>query len=156
LNMINLSITSGKTEEAVAYLEESIAQNPDNAQLYAVLGQLFYENKKPDAAIKNLQKALELDPNNVSFLSELGRIYFNLGVEKRKTADEISDNAKSKEAAKEALDYYKQSMPLFEKVFEVDATNKDAIFALRTIYYNLDMGPQFDKMEALFSGNDED
>ena len=151
LSMINLSISSGKTDEAVANLEDAIKQTPDNAQLYAVLGQLYSENKNSDAAIKNLQKALELDPDNVSFLSELGRTYFNLGVEKRKNADEISDAAQSKAAAQDALNYYKLSMPYFEKVFEKDATNKDAIFALRTIYYNLDMGPQYVKMDALFS-----
>lgn len=154
LNMINVSIGSGKTDEAIAYLEEAIAQNPKNGQLYAVLGQLFYEDKKPDKAIKNLEKALELDPTNPAFISELGRIYFNLGVEKRKIADEISDVAKSKEVAKESLNYYRQSMPFFERVFELDSKNKDAIFALRSIYYNLGMGPQFEKMDALFSGNE--
>ena len=156
LNMINMSISSGKTDEAVAYLEKAITQSPDNAQLYAVLGQLFYEDKKPDEAIRNLKKALEMDPDNTAFLQELGRIYFNLGVEKRRTADEISDVAKSKEAANESMDFYRQSMPYFEKVFEKDADNKDAVFALRTIYYNLGMGPQFEKMDALFTGgNDE-
>lgn len=153
LNMINLSISAGKSDEAVDFLEKAIAQSPNNAQLYAVLGQLFSENKKPDEAITNLKKALELDPSNVSFLSELGRVYFNLGVEKRKAADDISDIAQSKAVAKEALDYYKQSMPYFEKVFALDPTNKDAIFALRSIYYNLDMGPEFDKMDALFTGS---
>ena len=153
LNMINLSINSGKSEEAVAYLTEAIAQSPDNAQLYAVLGQLFYEDKKPDEAIKNLKKALEMEPDNISFLSELGRVYFNLGVDRRKTADEISDVAKSRVIAKESLEFYKLSMPLFEKVFEKDAKNKDAIFALRNIYYSLEMGPQFEKMDALFTGS---
>ncbi|MCL1933094.1 MAG: tetratricopeptide repeat protein [Candidatus Azobacteroides sp.] len=152
LNMINLSINSGKTEEAVDYLEKAIAQNPNNAQLYAVRGQLFSEDKKPDEAIKNLKKALEMDPDNAAFMQELGRIYFNLGVEKRKAADEASDVAQSKDLAKESLDFYRQSMPYFEKVFEKDANNKDAIFALRTIYFNLNMEPQFNKMDALVTG----
>jgi len=156
LNMINMSINSGKSEEAVAYLEEAIAQKPDNAQLYAVLGQLYSEDKKVDLAVQNLKKALDMEPNNVSFLSELGRLYFNLGVEKRKAADDISDVAQSKAATTEALDCYKQSMPYYEKVFQLDPTNKDAIFALRSIYYNLNMGTEFNKMDALFSGGSSD
>ena len=153
MNMINMSINSGKSAEAVDYLEKAIEKTPDNAQLYAVLGQLFSEDKKPDEAVKNLNKALELDPNNVAFLSELGRVYFNLGVEKRRAADEITDAAQSKAAANEALDCYRKSMPYYEKVFQMDATNKDAIFALRSIYYNLSMGPEFEKMDALFTGS---
>lgn len=155
LNKINLTISSGKTDEAVAQLEQAIAQNPNNAQLYAVMGQLFNEDKKPDDAIKNLKKALDMEPDNVSFLSELGRVYFNMGVEKRKAADEISDVSKSKEIANESLDYYKSAMPYYEKVFELDSKNKDAIFALRTIYYNLNMEPEFDKMDALFTSGQQ-
>jgi len=150
MNMINMSINAGKADEAEAYLTKAISQSPGNAQLYAVLGQLLYEGKKPDEAIKNLKKALELEPNNVAYISELGRVYFNLGVEKRKIADDTSDVAKSKEITKESLDFYRLSMPYYEKVFELDAKNKDAIFALRTIYYNLEMGPQYEKMEALY------
>ena len=156
MSMINLSINSGKSEEAISYLKSAIAQNPNNGQLYAVLGQLYYEDKKPDEAIKNLNKALELEPDNASFLSELGRVYFNMGVEKRKTADETSEVAKSKELTAESLEYYKLSMPYYEKVFELDPTNRDAIFALRNIYYSLLMDAEFNKMDALFTGNDSE
>jgi len=155
LNMINLSINAGKSDEAVAYLQKAIAQTPNNAQLYAVLGQLYTESKRTDEGIANLKKALELEPENVAFLSETGRVYFNMGVEKRKMADETSDPTRSKEIGRESIEFYKQAMPFFEKVFSIDAKNKDAIFALRTIYYNLDMGPQFEKMDALFSGSNK-
>ena len=156
LSMINLSINSGKSEEAVSYLEKAIAQSPDNAQLYAVLGQLYYEDKKPEPAIRYLQRALEMEPDNIAFLSELGRVYFNLGVEKRKMADEISDIAQSREVAKEAMDFYRQAMPFYEKVFDLDPENRDAIFALRNIYYSLEMGPQFKKIDDIFNSNIQD
>ena len=154
--MINMSINSGKTEEAVSYLKAGIAQNPDNGQFYAVLGQIYYEDNKPDEAIQNLKKALELEPDNVIFLSELGRVYFNMGVEKRKIADDTSDIAQSKAITNESLEYYRLSMPFYEKVFKLEPTNSDAIFALRNIYYSLDMDAQFDKMDALLSGGNNE
>ena len=155
-NLINLSINSGKFDEATSYLNQAIQQHPDDAQLYDVLGQVYEADKKTDDAIKYMKKASEMDPSNTEFLSHLGRVYFNLGVEQRKSADEISDVTKSKEASNQALDYFKQAMPFFEKVFELDAKNKNAIFALRSIYYNLGMGPQYEKMDALYSSSDKE
>jgi len=152
LNLINICIYSGKSGEAIAYLDKAIAQHPDNAQLYDVLGQIYEADKKSDEAIQNMEKALKMEPNNVEFLSHLGRVYFNLGVEKRTLADEISDINQSKEAAKESLEYFKKSLPFFEKAFELDAKNSNAIFALRSIYYSLGMGPQYEKMDALYNG----
>jgi tetratricopeptide (TPR) repeat protein len=156
LSMINMSINSGKSEEAIDYINKAIEKNPNNAQLYAVIGQLFFEEKKIDEALKNLKKAVELEPDNAMYLGELGRSFFNLGVEKRRNADEVSDVARSKEIAREALDYYRQSMPCYEKVFELEPSNRDAIFALRNIYYSLEMYPIFEKMDALFVNVNEE
>jgi len=157
-NMINLSITSGKYDDAINYLNKLIAQDPNNGQYYFILGQIYYYKNQPDEAIANLKKAIELEPDNISFLSELGREYYNLGIAQRKTADEISDTdaAKSKEAANQALDYFKQSMPFWEKVFQLDNKNTDAISVLRSIYYRLGMNDQYDKMDALYNSNSKE
>ena len=155
-NLINSSINSGKFAEAVSYLTKAISQHPENAQMYDVLGQVYEQDKKTDDAIKYMKKALEMDPNNIDFLSHLGRVYFNKGVEQRKAADDISDAAKSKEVSNQALEYFRQSMPFFEKVLESDAKNSGAIFALRSIYYNLGMGPQYEKMDALYNSSSKE
>ena len=151
LSLINMSINSGKTAEAIAYLEKAIEQGSENAQLYDVLGQIYESDKNIGEAIKYMKKALEIEPDNIDFLSHLGRVYFNLGVEKRVVADEISNVSESRAAMKESQDFFRESMPFFERVFELDSTNSGAIFALRSIYYTLDMGDQYEKMEALYS-----
>jgi len=150
-SLINYYIESGNPQEAVTYLLKGIEKNPQSAQFYALLGQLKYEDQKSEEAIAYLKKALEIEPDNVAFLSELGRIYFNLGVEKRRTADDTADVVKSRELTKESLEFYRLSLPFFDKVFGLDATNRDAIFALRNIYYSLEMWPQYEKMDAIFS-----
>jgi len=152
-NLINLSINSGNFDEAISYLNKAISQHPENAQLYDVMGQVYESSKDIDKAITYMKKALEIDPNNIDFLSHTGRVYFNLGVDQRKTADDITDAAKSKEASNQALDYFRQSMPFFEKVFELDAKNSGAIYALRSIYYNLNMNEQYNKMDALYNSD---
>jgi len=154
-NLINMSINSGKFSEAIDYLNQAISQHPEDAQLYDVLGQVYEADKKTDDALKNMKKASDMDPKNTDFLSHIGRVYFNLGVEQRKSADEITDAAKSKEASNQALDYFKQAMPYWEKVFELDPKNTGAIFALRSIYYNLSMNDQYKKMDDLYNSSDK-
>jgi len=157
-NMVSLSITSGKYDDAIADLNKLIARTPNNGQYYFILGQIYYYKNQQDEAIANLKKALELEPDNIAFLSEIGREYYNFGIAQRKTADEISDTdaAKSKEAANQALDYFKQSMPFWEKVFQLDNKNTDAITVLRSIYYRLGMNDQYDKMDALYNSSSKE
>jgi len=156
-SLINISINSGKFSEAIDYLNQAITQHPEDAQMYDVLGQVYEADKKTDDALKYMKKALELEPNNTDFLSHIGRVYFNLGVEQRKTADEMTDAAKSKEATNQALDYFRQSLPFWEKIFDLDPKNSGAIFALRSVYYSLSMSDKYEKMDALYnSENDKD
>jgi len=150
LNLINQSITKGKSDEAIDYLKEAIAQNPDNAQLYDVLGQVYEGEKKPEEAIQYLTKALELQPDNVDVLMHLGRVFFNLGVEKRAEADQIKDQTQYKIEFEKSMDYFRQALPHFEKALEVDPNNSDTVMTLGRIYYTLGMGEQYEKMDALY------
>jgi len=148
--MINLCIESGNPSGAIYYLEYAISKHPDNAQFYDLLGQIYEAEKKWDEAIVNMKKAIEIESDNVEYLSHLGRVYFNLGVEKRGESDETSDMKKSDELYKQSQNYFKEAMPYFEKVFELEETNINAIFALRSIYYSLVM-PQYEKMNTLYN-----
>jgi tetratricopeptide (TPR) repeat protein len=150
-SLINMSLRSENTEEALQYLEQAIRQYPDNAGFYNLMGQLYEIDRKQEEAIRYLKRSLELDPDNAEFLMHLGRVYFNLAVEQRSIADETADVNSSREAASRALDYFREAMPYFEKVYESDSQNTIAIGALRSIYYNLTMGEQFDRMDAIYS-----
>ena len=151
LNLINQSISKGKSGDAIAYLDAAIAKDPENAQLYDVLGQVYEGEKKNDEAIKYMKKALELKPDSIDFLSHLGRVYFNLGFEKRNEADQIKDPAQYRVESQKALDYFKEAMPYFEKAVAIDSTNKGLVLALSQIYYTLGMGEKYEKMDALYN-----
>jgi tetratricopeptide (TPR) repeat protein len=96
LHMINISISSGNTQEAINYLDAAIANDSNNAQLYDVLGQVYENGKKDDKALENMKKAIELEPENVEINSHIGRVYYNLGHTTRTIADEIKDVEQSK------------------------------------------------------------
>jgi tetratricopeptide (TPR) repeat protein len=150
LNLINQSISKGKSNDAIAYLDAAIAKDPENAQLYDVLGQIYEGEKKNDEAIKYMKKALELKPDSIDFLSHLGRVYFNLGFEKRNEADQIKNPAQYKIESQKALNYFKEALPYFEKAVAIDSTNKNLVLILSQIYYTLGMGEKYEKTEALY------
>jgi tetratricopeptide (TPR) repeat protein len=151
LNLINQSISKGKSGEAIGYLDAAIAKDPTNAQLYDVLGQVYEGEKKIDEAIKYMKKALELKSDSVDFLTHLGRVYFNLGVEKRGEADQIKDQNQYKIEYQKALDYFKEAMPYFERALDIDSQSSSTAWALSQIYYTLGMGDKYEKMDALYN-----
>ena len=151
-NLINVSIFSGKTEQGIAYLHEAIEKNPTNSRLYDVLGQVLETEKRYDEAIAELTKAVEIDPENAEILSHLGRIYYNIGIDSRAKADEnLKDKAVFEAETKKSLDSYRKAMPYFEKAYQLNPKDTNSIYALRTIYYNLNMGEEFDKMDAIYN-----
>lgn len=151
LNLINVSIQKGESEQASQFLKEAIKNDPNNSQLYDVLGQVYEEMKNFDEAAASFTKAVELNPENAEALSHLGRVYYNLGVEARAKADESTSNkAISEEETKKSLDLFRKAMPYFERAFKLNPDDGNAIYALRNIYYNLNMD-EFEEMDAIFT-----
>jgi tetratricopeptide (TPR) repeat protein len=150
LHMINISANKGDNASAIANLNEAIAKEPDNASLYDVLGQVYENEKEWDKSITNLNKAVELDPDNIDYNLHLGRVLFNLGITTRGEADNTKDENLAKALNQKSKDYYQQALPHFRKVFEQDGDNKQAVYALYSIYYSLDMGPEFDAMQVTY------
>ena len=152
LNLINININTENTSQAIIYLNEAIAKNPANAQLYDVLGQVYEIEKNYDKAFENLKTALEIDPNNADYLSHTGKVYYNLGVETRGNADNIAEKQQYEQEFQKAQSYFREAIPYFEKAYELNPDDSNAIFALRSIYYNLGMGEEFEKMDAIYNG----
>jgi tetratricopeptide (TPR) repeat protein len=151
LNLINASIRKNDFSDAISYLDAAIALNPQGAQLYDVLGQVYESQKNFEKAVLNLKKATEINPDTLDYQSHLGRVYYNWGVEVRTNADDLKDEAASKAELQKAKDYFREAMPLFESVFAKDDKNTDAIKALRSIYYALTMNAEYEKMDQLYN-----
>ena len=152
LNLINESIKREDFSEAINLLNDAIASTPNDPQLYDVLGTLFENSNEPEKAIQNLQKALEIDPTHSSALKHLGMVYYNQGVKARAKADAIvSDNKLYEEENNKGLEFYKQALPYLEKSFGINEKDSETIYCLRFIYYSLNMGNEFEKIDALFN-----
>ncbi len=149
LNLINTYIYSNRNDKAVEFLNTAIANEPNNAQLYDVLGRVYETGFKDYAkAEEAFAKANQLDPENTDILSNLGRVYYNQAVNKQGEANLINDAKLYQEELSKAKDLFRKALPFFEKAYGLQPDNTEFMIALRGIYYNLDMGEKFEEMDA--------
>lgn len=148
-NLINTYIYSNRNEKALEMLNVAIQKNPNDANLYNVMGRVYETGLKDYAnAEKNFLIALEKDPNLTDALSNIGRIYYNQGVNKLSEANMINDSKKYQEELSMAKDLFKKALPYYKKAHEAEPEKMDNMIALRGIYYNLNMGPELEAIEA--------
>lgn len=148
-NLIKTYIYSNRNEKALEMLNVAIQKNPNDANLYNVMGRVYETGLKDYAnAEKNFQIALEKDPNLTDALSNIGRIYYNQGVNKLSEANMINDSKKYQEELSMAKDLFKKALPYYKKAHEAEPEKMDNMIALRGIYYNLNMGPELEAIEA--------
>jgi rhomboid protease GluP len=68
-------LNAGKTDEALAQLQQLTARSPNLAMAQAMLGALYVDRGRLDEGIAALKKAAEIDPDNASYQLQLGNAY---------------------------------------------------------------------------------
>lgn len=156
-NVINNMIFKGEYAEAEAAVKQYIAEAPDNAQLYFILGVLYETQEEnpqsADLAIAQFEKSISVDPNHDRSLLQLGNLIFN-------KAAKLDDQAVGMK--QDEYDNYKdtQIVPLlnkaagyFEKAYEINPEdNYSALSNLRSIYYFLNDADNLARIEKLQKG----
>jgi tetratricopeptide (TPR) repeat protein len=151
MNLINSYIQLGNMEDAITYIKLAIEQKPSDPVLYDALGVIYENTNKPEESIQSYKKALEIEPDNAKVLKHMGMVYHNLAVKARAIADETKDKSLSDSELNKSVEYFRESLPFFEKAFSIDNTDRETIFCLRSVYYTLKMGKEFEKMDALYT-----
>ena len=140
VNLINTYIVQNKYDEARTFLTQAIELNPENPQLYDVMGKL-YEESNEEEAIKWFSKALEVDPNYVESLCNLGRIYYNEAVE---VSDKEEGGMAAAQEKRKAL--LNKALPYLQKAYSI---NPDAsYYLLGNIYYALGDNAKYEEIQA--------
>ena len=140
VNLINTYIVQNKYDEARTFLTQAIELNPENPQLYDVMGKL-YEESNEEEAIKWFSKALEVDPNYVESLCNIGRIYYNKAVE---VSDKEEGGMAAAQEKRKAL--LNKALPYLEKAYSI---NPDAsYYLLGNIYYALGDNAKYEEIQA--------
>lgn len=140
VNLINTYIVQNKYDEARAFLTQAIELNPENPQLYDVMGKL-YEESNEEEAIKWFSKALEVDPNYVESLCNIGRIYYNKAVE---VSDKEEGGMAAAQEKRKAL--LNKALPYLEKAYGINP--EASYYLLGNIYYALGDNAKYEEIQA--------
>lgn len=161
VGLINYYITSGEdTDRLFELLSEAKKNEPNNASLYYVEGNIHEKLGNADEAVAAYRKCAEINPEyEYGYIGE-GIHYYNAAVEIQDKASTETDDAKYTAMMGEFEKTLKACIEPFEKAFEMTKDNeikvsiaeylKNACFRFRT------EGPEFqakyDKYAAAASG----
>jgi len=141
---INLTIETGSKDQAIQKMEEAIAKNPTNPDLYMNLGILNYNVGYPKDGTTNpkadeygakaetaYKKAIELAPDNATYNFQLGSMYFNQAalITKQMNALGMSkdDQAKYTQLEKKMNEAFAKATPYLEKTKEIYYPKKGSL-----------------------------
>lgn len=140
-----------KWEELEQFVTDMIAQDPNKAYNYFVVGVLKQQQKDYETAAKNYEIAVEKDP-------ELADAYINLGLCYMFLANEYVDansninyrSAAYKKVLEVEKEYYQKALPMYEKVEKLLPNDVDKWGPqLYQIYYKLKMSKEVNRMETI-------
>lgn len=146
-NLINEFIRGGKTDEALAYLDQAISNDPSNTcDLLSVKASLYAEQKDYAKAEPAYAAAVAADANCERALEGLGVLYVLQAQDLKEKASQASSRREQAEMDKETSALYLKSLPYLEKYYEqMKSKNADkytirpALMKLQNVYYNLSL-----------------
>ncbi len=155
---LNYYLTQNKLGVLVDKLENAIKLDPQNLELYFVLGTTHSElikldsmngQKHFDAAIKAYDKALSIDANRFDINLNAGALYYNTAIEINKVMNSLPLDRQSEydKLSVERNKLYLSALPYFEAGHRLDPTNTDCMLALKEIYVRTDQKEKAEEMK---------
>jgi len=128
---------SGKTKEALDYINLAIEKNPNNNGLFHIKGELYKQMGEIDLAVESYKKSIELNPEYVDSPYNLGIMYYNIAGEKHNAANATSDNDEYQKLKGEGDELFKLALPYLEKAHELEPTEPSTLDVLKRMTYRL-------------------
>ncbi len=139
IGLINYYIESGEnTDRLFTLIDEAKKNEPNNASLYYVEGNIYKELKQTDKAVESYYKCAEINPNYEFGYIGAGILYYELAIELQEAASNEMDDAKYNALVADFEKALKSALDPFEKAYAVsaDTTLKVSIAEyLKNIYY---------------------
>lgn len=149
-HLIDYYSNNNKYDEAMQFADDMLANDPNNTFYLYVKGYLYHNMKDYDKAIEFYKKTIEVDPAYAEAYSNLGLIYCLQAQDFSEKATTDVNDPKYKEDQNTLKAFYEKAKPNYEKARELKPDQKDLwLNGLYRVYYNLQMGPEFEEIEKL-------
>ena len=150
IGLINYYITSGEnTDRLFMLIDEAKKNEPNNASLYYVEGNIYKELKQTDKAVEAYYKCAEINPDYEYGYIGAGILYYELAIELQDKAGEELDDKKYNELVEQMEQSLKNALDPFEKAYNVSKDQQIKISVaeyLKNIYYRfISNGPEFEE-----------
>lgn len=146
-NLINEYIKNGKNDEALLYIDQAIANDPQNTcDLITVKASLYAEQKDYDKAEPVYLDALTADANCEKALEGLGVLYVLQAQDIKEVAGQTTNRKEQADLDEKTVALYLKALPYLEKYRDILKTKgsegsemRRALTNLQNVYYNLSL-----------------
>ena len=149
IGLINYYMTSGEnTDRLFSLIDEAKKNEPNNASLYYVEGNIYKELKNIEKAVESYYKCAEINPEYEFGYIGAGILYYELAIElQEKAGNELDDN-KYNELVGQLEQALKDALDPFEKAYaesKDDQLKVSEAEYLKNIYYRFySNGPEYE------------
>ena len=149
VGLINYYMTSGEnTDRLFVLIDEAKKNEPNNASLHYVEGNIYKELKNVEKAVEAYYRCAEVNPEYEFGYIGAGILYYDLAIEIQEKAGNEYDDKKYNELVAQLEQALKNALDPFEKAFAVskDESLKVSVAEyLKNIYYRFySNGPEYE------------
>lgn len=149
-NLVDYYSSSNQNDKAMQFADDMLAKDPNNKLYLYVKAYLYHNMKDYEKAIEFYKKTLDIDPAYAEACSNLGLVYLLQAQEYADKAPADINAPNYATAQAEIKKFYEAAKPYYEKARELKPDQKDLwLQGLYRVYYNLNMGPEFEEIEKM-------
>ena len=149
-NLVDYYSSSNQNDKAMQFADDMLAKDPNNKLYLYVKAYLYHNMKDYEKAIEFYKKTLDIDPAYAEACSNLGLVYLLQAQEYADKAPADINDPNYATAQAEIKKFYEAAKPYYEKARELKPDQKDLwLQGLYRVYYNLNMGPEFEEIEKM-------
>ena len=149
-NLVDYYSSSNQNDKAMQFADDMLANDPNNKLYLYVKAYLYHNMKDYEKAIEFYKKTLDIDPAYAEACSNLGLVYLLQAQEYADKAPADINDPNYATAQAEIKKFYEAAKPYYEKARELKPDQKDLwLQGLYRVYYNLNMGPEFEEIEKM-------
>lgn len=148
----DMSYKLGDVERYDMIMNQIVASDPENPEIYFNLGVASGEMGNIDKAVKYYEQALKYKPSYEGALINIAVLKLSgedkLVEEMNSLGNSAADNKRYDELKKMRQDIYSETLPYLEKAYTLNPKNQEVIRTLMNIYSQLGDDAKFKEMKA--------